>query len=48
MQYDTAHAAPAWAAFRFALQIKTTIPFCRPLFAATHQMAVNIKEHLVK
>ena len=25
MQYDTAHAAPAWAAFRFVLQVKTTI-----------------------
>ena len=43
MQYDTAHAAPAWAAFRFVLQIKTTTLFCRPLFADTHQMAVNDK-----
>ena len=25
MQYDTAHAAPAWAAFRFVLQVKNTI-----------------------
>ena len=36
MQYDTAHAAPAWAAFRFVLQIKITILFCRPLFPDTH------------
>ena len=25
MQYDTAHAAPAWAAFRFVLQVINTI-----------------------
>lgn len=25
MQYDTAHAAPAWAAFRFVLQVRKTI-----------------------
>ena len=43
MQYDTAHAAPAWAAFRFVLQVKTTTLLCRPLFADAHQMAVNDK-----
>ena len=25
VQYDTAHAAPAWAAFRFVLQVRNTI-----------------------
>ena len=25
VQYDTAHAAPAWAAFRFVLQVKNII-----------------------
>ena len=25
MQYNTAHAAPAWAAFRFVLQVNSTI-----------------------
>ena len=43
MQYDTVHAAPAWAAFRFVLQVKTTTLVCRPLFADAHQMAVNDK-----
>ena len=41
MQYDTLYAAPAWAAFRFVLQVMTTTPICRPLFADAHQMAVN-------
>ena len=27
MQYDPVHAAPAWAAFRFVLQVKTTHPY---------------------
>ena len=32
MQYDTVHAAPAWAAFRFVLQVKTITPIYRTLF----------------
>jgi hypothetical protein len=43
MQYDAAHAALAWAAFRFVLQVMTTTLVYRNLFADTRQMAVNEK-----
>ena len=43
MQYDTAHAAPAWAAFRFVLQVKITTPIYNSLFIDSRQMAVNDK-----
>lgn len=32
MQYDPVHAAPAWAAFRFVLQVRTTTLIYRSRF----------------
>lgn len=43
MQYDPIHAAPAWGAFRFVLQVKTTAITCYTLFVDSRQMAVNDK-----
>ena len=40
MQYDTAHAAPAWAGFRFVLQVKPPTAYFT-LIAESYQMAVN-------
>lgn len=43
MQYDPVHAAPAWGAFRFVLQVYTTTIIYRMLFVDSRQMAVNYK-----
>ena len=37
MQYDTAHAAPAWAAFRFVLQVNMQPLFIIPAFLILHR-----------
>ena len=46
MQYDPVHAAPAWAAFRFVLQVKTNTLNCRTLSDDSSQIAVNDKRVL--
>lgn len=43
VQYDTAHAAPAWAVFRFVLQVGTTTTLKCTFFINPSQMAVNDK-----
>jgi len=45
MQYDPVHAAPAWAAFRFVLQVKNTAVHCT-LSVDSRQVAVNDKRAL--
>ena len=42
-QYDPVHAALAWGAFRFVLQVKTITPLYRIKFVDSRQMAVNDK-----
>ena len=44
IQYDPAHAAPAWAAFRFVLQVKTTMLFYSKWLAKCRQVVVNDKK----
>ncbi len=44
VQFDPTHAAPAWAAFRFLLQVKITAHINRTLFVDSRQMAVNDKK----
>lgn len=46
MQYDQVHAAPAWAAFRFVLQVEATMLIYRTLFVDPRQVAVNDKRVL--
>ena len=46
MQYDPVHAAPAWAAFRFVLQVKTTPLIYLAPFDDSSQIAVNDKRAL--
>lgn len=46
MQYDPVHAAPAWAAFRFVLQVEATTFIYRTLFDDSSQIAVNDKRAL--
>ena len=41
IQYDPSHAAPAWAAFRFVLQVKTTILSYDGLLIDSYEVAVN-------
>lgn len=44
VQYDPAHAAPAWTAFRFVLQAKTTMLFYSEWLANSRQVVVNDKK----
>ena len=43
VQYDPVHAAPAWAAFRFVLQVRTTAPTFRTIMVDSRKAAVNDK-----
>ena len=45
-QYDPVHAAPAWAAFRFVLQVRTTALTDRTIMADSRKAAVNDKKVL--
>ena len=44
VQYDPVHAAPAWAAFRFVLQVRTTTLTDRTIMVDSRKAAVNDKK----
>ena len=44
VQYDPVHAAPAWAAFRFVLQVRTTTLTDRTVMVDSRKAAVNDKK----
>ena len=44
VQYDPVHAAPAWAAFRFVLQVRTTALTDRTIMVDVRKAAVNDKK----
>lgn len=44
VQYDPVHAAPAWAAFRFVLQVRTTALTNRTIMVDSTKAAVNDKK----
>ena len=46
VQYDPVHAAPAWAAFRFVLQVRTTALTNCIIMVDSHKAAVNDKRVL--
>ena len=46
VQYDPVHAAPAWAAFRFVLQVRTTTPTNGTIMVDSRKAAVNDKKVL--
>ena len=46
VQYDPVHAAPAWAAFRFVLQVRTTALTNCTIMVDSRKVAVNDKKVL--